>query len=99
MSRDRTITPQWNVPIYVVGSAIGLGVLMTSQWLDLKAEVQTTHRDAVTESQQRHWIEKAQDMNPTLHLPSLPDKGQNDAGKRPFDVADFDRRETEITPK
>lgn len=96
MSKERTITPNSKVPLSVVGSAIGLAVLMTLQWADLKAEVRATSRDAVTEKQARYWIERAREMNPDISLPSLPEK---EAGKVAKPDVAFSRRETETHPQ
>lgn len=95
MPKDKpTITGEWRVPLYILGSAIGLAVLMTSQWSDLRAEVQANTRDAVTQDQFREFIDTARDLNPAIHWPRLPERKK--ASRSPDPVAVFGRREIEL---
>ena len=68
--KPRTITPEWRVPLYVVGSAVALAVYGTVLYQNLKAEVS----DGVNFSQVQHWIDEARQRNPNINWPPLPEK-------------------------
>ena len=65
-----TITGEWNLPLYVVGSTIVLTVVMTAQWYDLRQRVD----NSVTTQQAQEWIDNAREQNPTVRWPRLPAK-------------------------
>lgn len=74
--RKPTITPEWRVPLYVVGSAVGLAVLMTAQWFNLKSEVRDLSANALSVQQAQEWIDNAREQNQTTPVkwPRIPDK-------------------------
>ena len=65
-----TITPEWRVPIYVVGSTVLLAVIMTLQWADLRNRVDAS----VSIQQAQEWIDNAREQNPAVKWPRLPAK-------------------------
>lgn len=71
---SNTLTPNTKVPLYVVGSAIGLAVLLCLQWADIRHQLQDLTKDAVTEKQMQEWIENAREVNPQVKWPRLPTK-------------------------
>ena len=64
------ITPKTRVPIYVLGSAIGLAVYLTFWFASLSSKLD----NAVTQDQVQQWIDDARERNPTVNWPRLPDK-------------------------
>lgn len=96
MAKEKpTITGEWRVPLYILGSAIGLAILMTSQWSDLKAEVQRNTREAVTQQQFQEFLDAARELNPALRWPRLPDRKHAAWHRDPTAV--IPRREIEAT--
>jgi len=69
-SEQRVITPNTRVPLYVVGSAIGLAVYITCLFWSMSSKLD----GAVSANQFQHWIDDAREKNPTLFWPRLPEK-------------------------
>lgn len=68
--KSRTITAEWRVPLYVVGSAIFLAIVMTSQWYDLRTQVQS----GVSQQQFQDWLDNQREKNTTIIWSRLPPK-------------------------
>ena len=76
--REKTITPNTRVPLYVLGSAIGLAIYIGILFANLSAKLDA----AVTEGQFQHWIDDAREQNPMQHWPRLPGKQTHDNGMK-----------------
>lgn len=78
-----TLSPKSRVPIYVVGSAMGLAIYGTVLYRNLSDQIKA----AVTVEQAQTWIDNARDMNrvsnPSVVWPRLPVKTETMTKKEP----------------
>jgi len=70
-----TITPEWRVPLTVVGSMVALAVYATIGYANIMAKL----GDAVTTRQAQEWIDNAREQNPSVKWPRLPAKHPQEA--------------------
>jgi hypothetical protein len=85
MSDKRTITLDWNIPISMVISIVGLAIYGTMLFnkIDRKLDAGVTERQVST------WIQDAREANPTVKWPRLPERQQSSGKSEP--VAYFRR--------
>lgn len=67
-----TITPEWRVPLTVVGSMVALAVYATIGYANIMAKL----GEAVSTRQAQEWIDNAREQNPSVKWPRLPAKQQ-----------------------
>ena len=83
MSDKGTINEKTKLPLGFVVSIVGLAVLMSCQWMNLRATMATYHaenlqlyRDTLTQKQAQEWIDDARELNPTVKWPRIPAKNE-----------------------
>ena len=86
MTKPVEINEKTKVPVYVIGTAVALAVLMTSQWYVLKSEVEKIGDNSMTIQQGQDWIDDARDKNPSINWPRLPEKKQSKTAPASADV-------------
>ena len=74
MHDKKPITADSSTTFSVVASAVGLAMLGTVAWANLRAEVKAIGKDSVTTQQSQEWIDNFRERNPNVVVPRLPDK-------------------------
>jgi len=69
-----TINPNWKMPLYMIGPALGLAVYGTILYSNLMGQL----KESATVSQVQTWIDDARDANPNIKWPRLPSKQTGD---------------------
>ncbi len=88
MGLKPTITPEWRVPLYVVGSTVALAIYATIGYNNIQNKLDM----AMTTQQAQDWIDNAREHNPAVNWPRLPPKkGASEIA--PFRDAILTRRE------
>lgn len=70
MGLKPTITPEWRVPLYVVGSSVALAIYATIGYTNILNKLDA----AMTTQQAQEWIDNAREHNPAVNWPRLPPK-------------------------
>lgn len=68
--KDVTITEQTRMPLALVISIVGLAILFTIGWADLRHQLGNT----LTTPQMQEWLENAREQNPSIKWPRIPQK-------------------------
>ena len=69
--KDRNeITPTTRVPLYLLGSFLGLAIYGTIGYCNIMAKLDTS----MSVQQAQDWIDDARSLNPTINWPRLPSK-------------------------
>ena len=81
MSDKGTITEKTRVPIGFVISIVGVAILVSCQWMNLRSTMETYHRenvqmfqDSLSVKQAQEWIDDAREANPNVKWPRIPAK-------------------------